>query len=140
MADLCGALAEGTRAGIPMDVLLTQVGGLDVSPTLQFRIGHWRHFVIMGIGIDKAASQARMPELLCGMLSEQMNDDALTKAFDFLARVYRARFSRLLIVLQGFMQPLIVLVLGLIVGVIVYAFFTPIVKLLESVTGMPEVF
>ena len=73
--------------------------------------------------------------------SRAANPENSANVYDFLARYYRARFSRLLILLQAAYEPAAILSLGLLVGFVVYSLFVPLVTLLDSVRKLyPETF
>jgi len=144
MADICQLLSDSSRAGIPLPPALEQAATLDVNVHAKSKIRLWHDNLLRGAPTAAAAEAAGMPNLLVGLLNPASAQKSLApensaNIFDFLARYYRARFSRLLILLQAAYEPAIILFMGLVVGFVAYSLFAPLVKLIQSVSGtFPE--
>lgn len=137
LADVCETMAEGAGSGMPIDRIFAQAECLQLNPVLHHRLQNWREMTLRGVAISAAARQAGLPEMVPGILATATGEDGMRRALEFLGHAYRARFSRTWLLIQGIGQPLIVLMLGLVVGTFVLAFFLPLVKLIASVSGYP---
>ena len=61
----------------------------------------------------------------------------LADVFGFLARYYRGRFSAAVVVVRAAVEPLTILLLGLLVGGFIYSIFRAMVALIQGVLGAP---
>jgi type II secretory pathway component PulF len=141
LTDVFEYIADATRAGIPLPDALQAALVLRMNYHIRDRLMQWRYHILAGMTPAAAARKARLPELLAGFLETgetprgPAGNRGIADMFDFLARYYRDRFSRLLITLRAIAEPVSVLVVGSLVGVVVLSLFLPLVKLIESVTG-----
>jgi type II secretory pathway component PulF len=140
LAQVCRFLADATRAGVPLPAALQEAGGLHVNGEARQRVHRWQQELLAGKGAAEGAAVAGMPPLMVGLLDTAQapragGADNTANVFDFLARYYGARFSRLGLLLKGAYEPVMLLALGTLVGFVVYALFSPLVKLILSVIG-----
>ena len=137
MAELCNVLAQGTNAGIPLPQALERAHGLNINSEAKHQIRLWQQALAIGQSPADAAQTAGMPDLIVGLMTPAQSSPGTTNAFDFLARYYRGQFSRLMITLQAAAEPAIVLVMGLFVAWLTIAMFSPLAKLIDSMTQPP---
>jgi type II secretory pathway component PulF len=136
MAEVCGLLAEATRAGTPLPVAVRQAMVLPINIGFKEKLGVFLEGLNQGKSAADAAAKARLPELLVGMLqpmSEASVGVSGAAMFEFLERYYRQRFSRTILMLRAAMEPLLVLLFGAIVLGMVLAVLQPVRQILESV-------
>ena len=85
----------------------------------------------MGAAIDRAADVAKLPPFFISVISTGRTAEHLAQSLDFLSQCYRDRFSRFVALLQGALWPALTIILGLMVGALVYALFAPLVAMIE---------
>ena len=137
MSELCESLAVATRDGVPIPAVLKLIGLLPINRGFESQLELFKDGVERGDAVGSAAERAGLPPLFAGMVATVTGTSQATM-FEFLARYYRERFSRTLVVLRAAMEPAIVLAFGLIVGFVVLALFLPLTKLIASVAGDPS--
>ncbi len=133
MADLCHALTDAVRAGLPLKTAVEQAGVLEINPVLLSRVHCWLAAMTRGDTPHEAARSARLPNLLVHLLATARGRDDLIDVFQFLARYYSHRVYRSLIVLRNSVVPLTVVLLGIPVAWFALAMFTPLVRLMYQV-------
>lgn len=138
MAELCGLLAGAQRGGVPLPVALQRAQRLPVNEGFCRQIMRFQDQLLAGQVPAEAAAAARLPHLLTGMLAAAPDRAPEAGLFAFLARYYRNRFSRTVLLIRGAAEPLMVLTFATIVGTTVLALFLPLVKLIQSVSGGAE--
>lgn len=134
LADVFDVLAEGLEAGRPLAEALPETQRLRLNKVLEQRLLRVAEAVERGMSLADAARLAGMPALVAGMVATGEASGTLAETCAFLARYYRARFSRTLILLQMAAEPVMVLTLGILVAIIVVALFMPLVTLIDSVS------
>jgi len=135
MAQTCDLLAQSIRSGVALPAAIDQALKLPTNPGFKARLARWRDALLQGNSPAQAAKIAALPPLLVGFL---LPADAGVYAgptdanlFDFLARYYRDRFSRTLIMLRAASEPILVVFCGLLVLFFVLALFKPLVTILK---------
>ncbi len=130
LADVCQYVGDALPGGATAQLALDSAADLPDNAVLRSRIVRWREGVERGMSLGAAAEAARLPALLVGLLSTGETAGNVPEALRFLARYYRVRFSRVFTLIIAAAEPLMILVLGTLVGLIVVALFQPIVALL----------
>ncbi|HUO10254.1 MAG TPA: type II secretion system F family protein [Phycisphaerae bacterium] len=140
-SDVFDFLADALRAGLPLPDALQGALTLDMNYHVRDSLLQWRSAILAGAPTAQAARNARLPDFLVGLLdtghaSRASNTPrSIADMFQFLARYHRERFSRLLVALRAAAEPIAVVTIGSLVGILVYAMFSPLVVLLQSVSG-----
>ncbi|MEX0745886.1 MAG: type II secretion system F family protein [Phycisphaeraceae bacterium] len=132
LADAFHLAADALRAGVPLHEALAQASALRVNGVLRRRLHRVACEVEAGRELGDAARQAGLPALVVGMLGAAHGE--LVRTFDFLARYYQHRFSRLAELARATAVPVVVLAAALAVGWVVLAMFLPLVALIDGTT------
>ena len=138
LAETCALLAASSRAGVALPEALAQAVNLPVNAGFRRRLEDFRQGLLAGQAPAEAATAARLPGLVAGLLTPTSARSPDAELFGFLESYYRNRFSRTVLLLRGATGPIIVLTFALIVGTTVVALFLPLVKLINSVAGGAE--
>ncbi len=136
MAETCALLSAATRAGISLPEAAAHAVTLPVNAAFRDQLQRFHGFLVAGRTPAEAADAAGLPHLMSGLLAPTSHRAPDAELFTFLERYYRNRFSRAKMALRGALVPVVVLVLGTMVGTVVVAMFLPLVKLIRSV--MPD--
>lgn len=130
LGEVCFIIAQGMRAGLPLHVAVREAGDLDLSPVMRKRIWRWANLLEEGHAPSQAALQARLPLLMVNMLAGIETSVSGPATFDFLATYYANSCGRVMLVMQNVSGPLVVMAMGLMVGIFVYALIAPLVALI----------
>ncbi len=134
LADILAQASQSAAAGHSLEWIFEDLSKATPNRALRARVQRWGHYLQSGETIDKAARHADLPSFVVGVLSTAQEGGNVPEALAFLARYYRSCFSRLLTLLHGWIWPMIILIMSIIVGIVCYALFLPLVSLIESVT------
>ena len=131
LADVCQVLSDAVAAGMPLDGALGESSQLDINEVLRQRIEAWAAGVHQGLATETAARDAGLPRLLVGMLATGRAASDLPSVFGFLARYYQSRFSRLKLLLEGAIVPVVVFIMAGLVLAVALSLFLPMITLLD---------
>jgi type IV pilus assembly protein PilC len=136
LGDVFEYVGEATRAGLPLPAALQGSLALRMNYHVRGSLMHWREQLMGGRSPAEAARDAHMPAFLVGLLESSessrgnVGNAGIAEMFDFLSRYYRQRFSRLLIAVRAAAEPVAVVAVGTVVGLFVYAMYSPLVALI----------
>ena len=128
-------LGSTTAAGLSLDSALTESMQLHVNPVTRRKLLRWRDAMESGAEIDEAAQQARLPELISGMLATVKHTNQLPRAIGYLSRYYEDKFTRAAALTHGAVLPVFEIVMGAIVAGVALAVISPIFTLINALTG-----
>jgi type II secretory pathway component PulF len=131
LADTCHLIADALEAGRPLDWALYETSEVPTNLVLQRKLLRWARGVTAGHSAADAARAARMPEFVCGMIASAQAAADLPQVMDFLGRYYDGRFSRAAQVLRGAAIPALAICFGLVVLLITYSLFEPMIQLID---------
>jgi type II secretory pathway component PulF len=134
LADATGVMADALAAGRPIDAALAEAQGIRGNLILRRRIGQWAGLVASGLPLDRAAREARLPDLVSGTLAMAKLSSGEEEALRFLERYYRGVFSRSVILLRAIATPLVVIATGAMVTLIALAIFEPMIAMLNALS------
>ncbi len=132
LADVCDLLAVAIDAAQPADAALDYLAEVPANRVMRYRIKQWAAGVHNGLSLARAARAAHLPNLLPSMLAS-CGSGSPAPALRFLASYYRTKFSKVAALLSGAAGPLMTLAVGLLVGLVAYALFAPLVGLIDAV-------
>jgi type II secretory pathway component PulF len=131
MADMLGVMADSLASGRPIDAALADAHAIRSDAALQYRFSKWSDAISSGMPIPQAAAAARLPRLLVSTLALAAPTNNLPDALRFLARWYRSRFSRTVILLRAVTVPAVVIAMGCLVALTSLALFEPLIGLID---------
>lgn len=139
MAETCELAATAIQNGANLPDTLLRAEMLEINPSFKGQLAVFRAGLTSGEPAHEAARSAGLPHLLAGLLAmPSTSNESQAAMFGFLARHYRQRFSRTILFLRNSFVPILVLVMGFVVGFILLALFSPLVKLILSVANTSE--
>jgi type II secretory pathway component PulF len=133
-ADVCQTVADGLDAQRPLSAMAAEARQPHLNVMLARRVATWGDALAQGVAPGDAATAARFPELISGMLGRDRDVPDLPATLHFLARYYRSRFSRLQIVLRDSAIPLLALTGGAGVLLVALSLIAPIVAITERLS------
>lgn len=135
LADIFQVMAEGMAAGHALPLVLEEAQQLELNTVLRKHLRKVAQQVQNGTTLSVAFRQVPLPALVAGLLASGEISGNVGDTCVFLAQYYRSRFNQFLIFLQACLEPFVVIMLGLIVGTIAFAMFTPLTKLIDHMVG-----
>lgn len=135
LSDVFFTLHEATTAGAALHQATGEAAQLPIHPAVRSQVKHWAALLMDGHPIGASAEQAGLPALACGMIASGERTGDLSGTFAFLQHHYDSRLSRFEQFVRAALLPVMVIVLGAIVGLAVYAMIAPIPAIIESVAG-----
>jgi general secretion pathway protein F len=145
MAITAEFLADATTAGVPLPAAVERTLELPTNPYFRAKLRRWADLLVAGEAPADAARRAGLPGLLAGLIGpghSQAAGETLPALFAFLARYYRGRFSRTVLLLRAASEPFLVLFFGMLVFCFSAGVILPIVRILNRMMGAdaPEAF
>lgn len=130
------ALAFAVDSGMPLPEALRLSAGATGSPGLMREIDDVASVVERGGRLDEACRGARLVPALFGYFATVNSDlPTLRDGLIQLSKAYESRAVHIQSLLRGWVAPLAVLGVGLVIGVLIVALFMPLVQLIQSVAG-----
>lgn len=130
LGQACSLIALGLRAGLPLPQAVLQSCDVQFIPALRRRLWQWAHLMETGRPATDAARQAGLPDLLLNLLAGRESSTHLADTMEFLASYHRTRYTRRMVVLRGIVNPLLLIVIGLFVGLQTYGLFATMTRLI----------
>lgn len=135
LADACDTLAGGLRAGLALPRAVEEAASLSINPVLRDRLQLWQGGIERGLPTDRAAREARLPPLFCGMVGGARGDVGV-QAVEFLASYYHSRFSRARELLRAAAVPAMAIVFGGFVLFIAAGMYTPLLTMMDHLNDV----
>jgi type IV pilus assembly protein PilC len=132
LADIFQTMSDATQNGQSFTRAADEASRLRVNVVLSRRLDRFRNAMERGATPAEAARQAGLPAIAVGLLSTARAGGDAAAVLGFLARYYRARFSRTRALIAGAIVPSIALAMGVCVGAIAMAMFLPLHRLVEA--------
>jgi len=126
------SLRLSLRAGCTVDKALAYTLALDVNHYFRKRLRNWLAAVNRGEDIAQAARKYRLARPLVWAFDSQVNQGNTPAILEMLEDFYRQNYSYMIALARYIAGPCIVLLMGIVVGTVVYALFLPIVELIEQ--------
>ena len=136
MSDLCYGLGQATEAGMPLHLAVDHASRMTVNPVLASRIRRWGKNLVDGLDQQQGARRAGIPDLVGGMLATASNEQDTAQVFGFLARYYGNRGDKTAILMLAAIEPITVILMGVLVGFVVLGLFMPLVKLIWTMVNL----
>lgn len=123
------------NAGCTVNEAIRNTLGLDVNNCFKKRLQRWLQKVERGVNIAAAIRQSKLGAPLAWAFDEKVNQGNTMMILETLESFYRSNYSYVVNLARFIMWPCVILVMGLIVGFVVYAVFLPGVYIIESLSG-----
>ncbi len=133
LADVFFTLREATAAGAALHQAVGEAALLPIHPAMRRRVKRWAALLMNGHAAGASAERVGLPSMAYGTIATAERTGDLSGALAFLQHHYDSRFHRFEQFLRAALGPMMVIVLGGLVGLVVYALFAPIPALVQSV-------
>jgi len=111
--------------------------GLDLNHCYKRMLKKWLQRVEKGEDVALAAQQSGLPPSLSWAFDSKINQNQTPQILHILEDHLRIHYNYLANLSRYIFWPMIILGMGLIVGFIVYAIFTPLITLIQHLTIIP---
>ncbi|MHC4087320.1 MAG: type II secretion system F family protein [Planctomycetota bacterium] len=108
---------------------------LDVNNCFRKRLKKWLEKVEQGDNIATAARQTGLGSPLAWAFDEQVNQGNTLTVLETLESLYRSNYSYYANLVRFIMWPCVTLIMGVMVGFVVYAIFSPLVTIIHHTAG-----
>jgi len=130
MVQVVEALRLSLKAGCPVNEAIRNTLNLDVNLCFKKRLTRWLAMVESGEDIASSALKCRLGNTLAWAFEQKTGRDSTPGILETLESFYRSNYSYMVNLAKYIAGPCIVIMLGFVVGFVVYAFFTPMVKII----------
>jgi len=110
--------------------------GLDVNNCFKRRLQKWLEKVERGDNITTAIRESKLGSPLAWAFDEKVNQGNTIVILETLESFYRSNYSYAVNLARFIMWPCLILVMGVIVGFVVYAIFSPSILIIERLSEM----
>lgn len=110
--------------------------GLDVNNRFRKRLKKWLQKVEQGENIATAARQAGLGSPLAWAFDEQVNQSNTLTVLETLESLYRSNYGYYTNLARFIMWPCVILMMGAMVGFVIYAIFSPLVIIIQRTADL----
>jgi len=136
MVQVVELLRMSLNAGSTVNDAIADTLGLDVNNCFRKRIRKWLVKVQRGDNIAKAAREAKLGSPLAWAFDDQVNQGNTLAILEMLESFYRSNYSYHVNLARFIMWPCIILVMGVVVGFVLYAIFSPLIAIIGSMAEL----
>jgi type IV pilus assembly protein PilC len=136
MVQVVELLRLSLHAGCPVNDAIDNTLGLDVNHCFRKRVRSWLERVERGDNIAEAARASRLGSPLAWAFDEKVNQGNTLSILEMLESFYRSNYSYCVNLARFIMWPCVTLLMGAIVGFVVYAIFMPGIEIIRQLTGI----
>jgi type IV pilus assembly protein PilC len=135
MVHVVEALRLSLNAGCPVNEAIRSTVGLDLNLCFKKRLSRWLAMVESGQDIASSALKCRLGNAIAWAFEQKTGPDSTLKILETLESFYRSNYSYMVNLAQYITGPCVVIMLGLVVGFVVYALFSPMVKIITLMSS-----
>jgi type IV pilus assembly protein PilC len=133
MHAITDVLRLSLKSGLDMPAAARLAAEVDANHVLREQMRRYAEELERGQPVDRALKTAGANSMLVMAISAGVRTGHLDTPLAFAAEYYRAIVSRWWLFIQNMGVPLLTLFFAVIVGFLAYAFFLPLIKLINSV-------
>jgi type II secretory pathway component PulF len=123
------------NAGCTVNDAIANTLDLDVNNRFKRRLQRWLAKVEAGDSISAAARESRLGSCLSWAFDDQVNQGNTLVILETLESFYRSNYNYRVNLARFIMWPCVTLIIGAMVGFIVYALFSPIVLIINRIAN-----
>jgi type IV pilus assembly protein PilC len=136
MVQVVELLRLSLNAGCPVNDAIENTLGLDVNHGFRKRLRRWLERVERGDHIAGAAKRSRLGSPLAWAFDDKVNQGNTLSILEMLETFYRSNYSYYVNLARFILWPCVTLLMGAIVGFIIYAIFMPGIEVITHLTNM----
>ena len=124
------------NAGCTVNDAITNTLGLDVNNCFRKRLQKWLAKVEAGDNIATAAKETKLGRPLAWAFDERVNQGNTLEILETLESFYRSNYSYRVNLARFIIWPGVTIIMGAMVGFIVYAIFSPLVAMVNYTASL----
>jgi len=132
MVQVVELLRLSLNAGYTVNDAIDNALGLDVNNCFRKRLKEWLEKVKRGDNIAAAVRESKLGSALAWAFDEQVNQSNTLSILETLESFYRSNYSYYVNLARFIMWPCVTLIMGVMVGFVVYAIFSPGIAIIGS--------
>lgn len=132
LAAVTGVMSTGLRSGQPLHRTVADAAQLDVNIHLRRKLRIFAEELGAGQPADSTARRLGLGRALAWALDPATHRGQLIDTLEMISNYFRNCVQYKAVLMMNTFGPAATIVLGLIVGFVIYAFFTPLVALIEA--------
>jgi len=132
MVQVVELLRLSLNAGYTVDDTIKNTLELDVNNCFRKRLKEWLERVKRGDNISTAVRESKLGSALAWAFDEQVNQSNTLSILETLESFYRSNYSYYVNLARFIMWPCVTLIMGAIVGFVVYSIFSPGIAVIKS--------
>jgi type II secretory pathway component PulF len=136
MVQVVELLRLSLNAGYTVNDAIDNALGLDVNNCFRKRLKKWLEKVKRGDNIAAAVRESKLGSALAWAFDEQVNQSNTLSILETLESFYRSNYSYYVNLARFIMWPCVTLLMGVMVGFVVYAIFSPGIVIIQSMTNL----
>jgi type II secretory pathway component PulF len=136
MVQVVELLRLSLNAGYTVNDAIDNALGLDVNNCFRKRLKEWLEKVEQGDNIATAVRESKLGSALAWAFDEQVNQGNTLSILETLESFYRSNYSYYVNLARFIMWPCVTLIMGVMVGFVVYAIFSPGITVIKQLTGL----
>ena len=121
------------HAGRTVDEAIGLTREMDTNYIFRQQLGEWYERVCEGSDIAESARQCGLGESLSWAFDTKVNQGNTPEVLSMLEEVYRKAYNYRGIMLRNICWPVVMLAAAIVVGMVVYALFLPMVEMINHV-------
>ena len=131
MVQVVELLRLSLNAGYTVNDAIDNALGLDVNNCFRKRLKEWLEKVKRGDNIAAAVRESKLGPALAWAFDEQVNQSNTLSILETLESFYRSNYSYYVNLARFIMWPCVTLIMGVMVGFVVYAIFSPSIAVIK---------
>ncbi|MHC4596254.1 MAG: type II secretion system F family protein [Planctomycetota bacterium] len=136
MVQVVELLRLSLNAGSTVNDAIADTLGLDVNNCFRKRIREWLAKVQRGDNIATAAREAKLGSPLAWAFDDHVNQGNTLAILEMLESFYRSNYSYHVNLARFIIWPCIILAMGVAVGFVVYAIFSPMIAIIGNMVEL----
>lgn len=136
MVQVVELLRLSLSAGHTVDDTIENTLELDVNNCFRKRLKEWLKRVRRGDNISTAVKESKLGSALAWAFDDQVNQDNTLSILETIESFYRSNYSYYVNLTRFIMWPCLILIMGCIVGFVIYAIFSPSIVVIRMLTGV----
>jgi len=136
MVQVIELLRLSLNAGCTVNDAIANTLGLDVNNRFRKRLKNWLDKVQSGENISVSAKGEGIGTTLAWAFDEQVNQGNTLTILEMLESFYRSNYSYRINLARYIMWPCVTLIMGTMVGFVIFAIFSPSIKVIYILTGL----
>ena len=136
MVQVVELLRLSFNAGYTVNDAIDNTLGLDVNNCFKKRLKEWLEKVKRGDNIATAIRESKLGHALAWAFDEQVNQSNTLSILEALESFYRTNYNYYVNLARFIMWPCLTLIMGLMVGFVIYAIFSPSIMVIKRMAEL----